>query len=159
MPWGRRQGAAGPWNPPTPGVRRAGRWRERGKEVIFTKSYLPGGAALCRRSVYPCPVGVDFDFQKLSSRVGESQIFQIEGLRQPRRAQMGFRHLFRRSPELSGGGVLSSAGPSGAAFGSLRGFRLMLFCSFHVFSVPGFPFAVSEKLPGLLRGPGVGDFE
>ena len=35
----------------------------------------------------------------------------------------------------------------------------MVFCSSHVFRVPGFPFGISEKLPGRLRGPGLGDFE
>ena len=48
--------------------------------------------------------GAAFGVRKLRSRVGESQILQIEGLRQPRVAQMGFRQLFRRSPELSGEG-------------------------------------------------------
>ena len=47
---------------------------EKGKGVILTKSYLPGGAALCRRSIYPCSFGVAFGVQKLSSRGHKSQI-------------------------------------------------------------------------------------
>ena len=76
------------------------------RESGYLNQKLPTGG---RGPLHPrgknfCLVGVAFGVQNLGSRVGESQILQIEGLRQPRVAQMGFRHLFRRSPELSGEG-------------------------------------------------------
>ena len=134
--------------------------RKRGYlHQIFTKSYPPGGRGPLppRRKPLSCwyrlrRVETEFSCRQEpnSSDCGVSA------------ATPGSDGLPTSLPEVSGalrGGVLSSAGPSRAAFGSLRGFRLMLFCSFHVFSVPGFPFGVSQRLPGLLRGPGAGDFE
>ena len=50
-----------------------------------------GGAAPCTPGVKPCPVGLACGVRKLSSRVGESQILQLEGFRQPRVAQMKLR--------------------------------------------------------------------
>ena len=75
--------------------------RKRG----YLNQKLPtGGRGPLHTMGKPLSIGLAFGFQNLSSRVSEREIFQIDGFRQPRVAQMGFRHLFRRSPELSGEG-------------------------------------------------------
>ena len=83
------------------------------EENILTKSYLPGGAALCRREDKSCLIGVAFGVQKLSSRVGESQMLQIEGLRQPRVATW--------ASDICSGGLRSSPGRGFELRGTLPG--------------------------------------
>ena len=54
VPWGRRQRAVGPWNPPTPGSRRAGALRGSNLRALRLKKAISGGAArwsTCTRTV------------------------------------------------------------------------------------------------------------
>ena len=48
VPWGRRQRAAGPWNPPTPEVRRTGGCRGSILRALRAKRALPRGCGQMR---------------------------------------------------------------------------------------------------------------